>query len=514
MAAQDAKPSPSSKDVLSQQATESISTSNDDLVVCAAKASTEDSTNTSKTTEISRPSDDQSEKGEETAGTSTAMSTSTLKDPPTPQELPTYESSESSEQYQVAKALLNEGDFERAMELIEEGIEETKATLLSMGVTESDLHESMAPFHYLYGTVLLYSIEESNDTQMMTVGQQQAQQPPEGEEGTSSDPAAAPEESGGDANNNSSSDANNAFVEDMEIAWENLDTARNIVELIFAQQNLNNAMSETRKNKLQLDLSQILLREGDLQRMNGRYPEAIRDYDACLQLRQTLLPPFDRKIADAQYNLGLSYLSHSTEIQKDENLDASKLQTAQQHCQEGVKLYEACARTICGQIAGLCAIDADDLLNTEADEPRKAGLKITGLDEAAVAAGTASQTLSLWRSKVANLTPVESDDPRFTDLKELLDEIQETIDEAERSQLAVREAAKLRIQAQKGITVAEDGSSTQIGFGQPSQAATKTMNASTPAAAAPMMVVKKKKKRPDSAAAPDEENDAKKARTE
>jgi len=56
--------------------------------------------------------------------------THTLKAPPA-SSIPTYDSSEASKHYTTAKLLLNEGDFEGALEVIEEGIEITKAMLPS-----------------------------------------------------------------------------------------------------------------------------------------------------------------------------------------------------------------------------------------------------------------------------------------------------------------------------------------------------------------------------------------------
>ncbi len=409
--------------------------------------------------------------------------------------LTTYESSETSEKYILAKSLLASGEFEQSLGLTEEAIQETRAMLESQGVGDTDLHESMAPFHYLYGTTLLYSIEESNDTQMTVA-------PSDGDVNVDADadPESPPDEG------EEAPSSNDQFVEDMEIAWENLDTARNIVEAMLAR---DAERTQEVTTKLQLDLAQILLREGDLQRMNGRYSEAITDYEACLRIRKLWLPPFDRKIADAQYNLGLSYLSNSTELQRDESPDATKIKVGQDHCQKGVQLYVDCAHTLCGQIAGLCAIDPEMVLCSN-DGEGKAGLKTTGLNEADVALSDASHTLNAWRQTVAALTPVEESDPRLADLKELLDEIQETIDEADRSQQAVREASQLRHQAQKAITQSDDGSTTQIGFGEPT---ISTEVAASATADKPMMIVKKKKKR-DVETTDEEASDAKRTKTE
>ena len=472
MAAPDAKTSPSNKEV--QQSSES--TSEDNAKVAATATAT--ATSSSRTVTVTEPN-----------SSSTAEVTVAA--------LPTYESSEKSEKYVLCKSLLSSGDFEQALELIEQAIEETREILVSMMEhSDTDLHESMAPFHYLYGTTLLYSIEESNDTQMTVAASDEA----EGE--------GAPDGADADEQQN---------VEDMEIAWENLDTARNIVEAMLLRESDDNITAEF-KSKLQLDLAQILLREGDLQRMNGRYAEAILDYEGCLQMRKILLPMYDRKIADAQYNLGLSYLSNSTELRKEENTDPAKIKIAQEHCQKGVQLYVDCAQTLCGQIANLCAVDPSVILLSQDEGTAKvAGFKTTGMDEADVARSNnnkmASQSISAWREAIASLTPVDEDDPRLEDLRQLLQEIQETVDEAERSQEAVLEATQIRIRAQNAAD-AEDGVTTQIGFGQPTLITHSA--ATTATAAAPLMVVKKKKRTIETASTTDsnDQNDTKRTKTE
>eukprot|EP00428_Durinskia_dybowskii_P000077 CAMPEP_0170295706 /NCGR_PEP_ID=MMETSP0116_2-20130129/47979_1 /TAXON_ID=400756 /ORGANISM="Durinskia baltica, Strain CSIRO CS-38" /LENGTH=486 /DNA_ID=CAMNT_0010547261 /DNA_START=70 /DNA_END=1530 /DNA_ORIENTATION=- len=435
--------------------------------------------------------------------------------------IPTYASSESSEKFLLAKSLLSSGDFEQSLEVIEGAIQETRQILGTLGMEDADLHESMAPFHYLYGTTLLYSIEESNDTQM-TVAQTEddvvvdAEAPQDEEEADNNEEAPNCTSSSNDINEDDNDNNNNAphepNVEDMEIAWENLDTARNIVEAMLAAKE----RTDTEMSKLQLDLAQILLREGDLQRMNGRYSEAIQDYEACLKIRQRCLPPFDRKIADAQYNLGLSYLSNSTDLQKQENPDEKVLSLAQDHCQKGVQLYVDCSYTLCGQMAFLCAVDPHTtIFSTDAGAANKAGMKTTGMNEADIVVSSASQTLTAWRKAIASLQPIngEEDGPLFVDLKELLDEIQETIDEAQRSQQAVREASQLKHQAQKSIvTLSEDGATTQIGFGPAT--GTPIVEASKASSDKPMMIVKKKKKREDDNATEEQVHDGKRTKTE
>ena len=315
-----------------------------------------------------------------------------------------------------------------------------------------------------------------------------------------------------------------AAADDMQIAWENLEAARILVENLLET---NPDLSEPKKMKIQLDLSQIALREGDLQRMNGRCNDAIQDYTTCLKYRKIHLGQYDRKIADAQYNLGLSYLSHSSELQKEESSTAPDTTTtntvqpqttveerqrlAQEHCQKGIELYVDCARTFCGQIALACGVEPQQVLepkSTADDNTNQAGMKTTGLEDAQISSSEMAQTLRMWRQKVADLSPsVAGGDvsANVEDLKQLLDEIQETVDEAENAQDAVRQASQLKVQAQKAADggdaeVGPDGSITTIGFGKPtlpSAAASAQPVAASAEQAKPMMVIKKKKKRKD-----------------
>lgn len=382
---------------------------------------------------------------------------------------PSYESSQGSDQYMLAKSLLGSGDFEQALEVIEAAIEEHKGILTSLlpSTTEEidpveavELHECMAPWHYLYGTTLLYQIEESNDTQM-TVGDGSA-------EAEGADPSAA--------------------VEDMEIAWENLDTARNITERLAAS--IESSSQDARYTKLQIDLAQILLREADLQRLNGRYADAIPDYTRCLELRQQYLPSLDRQLADVQYMLGLANLSRATELQTNqEQLTPEILEQTNEHCKKGISWYLECAKTLCGQIAHFCGVNTSAIFQKEENSKATAGLKTTGLDDTQVVTADCRATLQTWRDNASRL---ESQDPECLQLIELLQEIQETVGEAEESQRAVREAAQIKWNAQKDVIKSDDGSTTQIGFGS---AAASVAAAAAPMAAQPMMV-KKKKKRP------------------
>ena len=192
---------------------------------------------------------------------------------------PSYTTSEKCESYILAKQLLNNDNFEEALTIIEEELIRTTAEIrANLGLTdpattnadletEIELHEALAPLHYLYGTTLLYSLEEAkgdgNDAgAMMTEAGAVA--------ATTTTPAAADptnpwahlsaqsEANSGDNNNNNNNNAAGsddavATAEDIQIAWENLEAARMIVEkmLLQATSTATN-LSELQVAKLQL----------------------------------------------------------------------------------------------------------------------------------------------------------------------------------------------------------------------------------------------------------------------
>ena len=139
--------------------------------------------------------------------------------------------------------------------------------------------------------------------------------------------------------------------------------------------------------------------------------------------------------------------------------------------------------------------------------------KTTGMDEADLKATAISSTLAAIRARVAPLG-ADGDESVF-DLKEILDEIQETIDEAESAKQAIGEVAEIKHKAVAaaegdGEVVNVDGSTTTIGFGAPAAAPV----AAASAAAAPMMVIRKKNKRNDEDYKMPADDAAKKPKTE
>ena len=91
---------------------------------------------------------------------------------PPPSALPTYLTARSSRACDVSRRLLAGGHLEEALETVEMALEMGRRILEAGsgegGDVDVELHESLGPLYYLYGTTLLYSVEESDA--MMAAG--------------------------------------------------------------------------------------------------------------------------------------------------------------------------------------------------------------------------------------------------------------------------------------------------------------------------------------------------------
>ena len=220
------------------------------------------------------------------AATATAGDDAPAKATPKKVDPLSYRASETSESYFVAKQLLNNDDFEGALNVIEEALHKTtKEIRENLGLTDAgentdadleteiQMHEALGPLHYLYGTTLLYSLEEARDDGNGTAAMMMTEEGVQASTtattttampGAAAAAAAAPDSSNpwahlgaAAANNDSPSNAvaAEADPEDIAIAWENLEAARAIVEKILTRATTetgDNGLSEHYVAKLQL----------------------------------------------------------------------------------------------------------------------------------------------------------------------------------------------------------------------------------------------------------------------
>ena len=551
MAASSNKPSPSGQPVATAAA-DASHTNNNKPAESEARTTTAAATETAAT--------------EATTTTTSSPPVITLKDPPRPaaaaaaaaaatataphpqqqqQVEPTYQSSQESTDYVAAKALLNQGAFEDALVQIEQGIAITRHALASCvhnnnSQTEEEeddddklaFHPALAPFHYLYGTTLLYAVEESSDTMGLTNANATTTTATAASASNQGEPQAGAAPAGGDDGEEEEED-----VEDIQIAWETLDLARTILERMMSSTTTTNN-KESSHNEYALDLAQIYLRQGDLHKMNGRYGPAVADYQACLNYRTQVLSSsclFDRKIADAHYNLALSHMMLVAEQQQqqqqaaagdDTNTPPSPLLSPaalKEHRERSIHHYLECARTFCGILAILCQQDPNEFFQEVDDETddaaatSTANFKTTGEEEQDTASssnnkldGDASRQLAKLRQHVQRtLQPPTADEDfdtkaEFEDICQMLTEIQETIDEAENSVKGVHQVAEMKAEISAAAAAAssvDDDNDNKKNDGQQAAASYNafgsTAAAASTAVAQTIMAVKKKpKKRP------------------
>ena len=427
-----------------------------------------------------------------------------------------YFSTKKSQFFIEAKAFLQAGDFEAALSKVEEGLK----ALLTAVPDADELHSSLGPLYYLYGTTLLYSIEESQDNPEESVMNQQAE------------------------------DENDAG--DLQIAWENLETARNILS------KLTNCKGDQEEERL-LDLAQIYCRLGDLSRHNGQYEQAISDYESSCEKRRSCLKGeklWDRRIADVEYNLGITTLLFASEGEKnllndkEESDPTSKLPDALASIaaasgvgadeekkinlsteditalrEKSARHYVRCAQILGGMIACMSGSDPEEIgaidVLFEKEQQKQCAKNKEESHPAPSIHEKASLSLGNIRQRVAKLEPREKDDQdKLHDLREMLDEIQETIDTCEKDREGLRDVSIMRKEAEKEIKKADSivpqdkaestdphVATTTIGFGS-SQNATSggfskssgrdplTKKEDENKTSVPMMVVKKKKRAP------------------
>jgi len=459
--------------------------------------------------------------------TSTSNNTNTM---------PTYLTTKSSKAYTLSKQLLASGSLDDALSTLEMALQLSRDMLTNAfnntnnnndkkddddGVN-IELHEGLAPLYYLYGTTLLYSVEESdvmmaNDQTKINGAAATADidVPPEDEKVGAEQPVNGgygEEEDGGNEVQEVSDP-----TEDLQIAWENLDLARSIVTRLVEdfkpnsntdgaitiksnnlksdESDINNlpinngvVYTKAEQTDLLLDLAQIHTRLGDLQRANANILPCIDDYTLALDLRTQTLGKFDKKVADSHFSLAQVYAEAPNQVAENEgkvsdfvnslggpgaasggsggggDVELTEEEKIDMR-RKSLEHYLACGVAFVGVMAKLCGEDAE-VLTSANDESCAA----CALDSAAMAASASSaqsstnyaKTMSTLRQRITSLpqTKLTQDTKlEFDDLKELLDEIQEAMDSAEETEEGLKSLGQMKANEIKKHEMKQNGES-------------------------------------------------------
>ena len=252
-----------------------------------------------------------------------------------------------------------------------------------------------------------------------------------------------------------------------------------------------------------MDLAQIHCRLADLSRHNGHYQRAVKDYEECCELRKKCSTPtgadsnsdlvFDRKMADVEYNLGMTCLLYAAEAEKilnsntnneantlnddvassamakkvaatvsadSENDDEMKLSLDQITTLREKSMYHylTCGRILAGLIAQLCGENpltfgevSDELsknLNNYQnifDDSKKPAATSNDSEVKVPIQSRISNALVDLYQRVQNLHPIDKEDQTTVDeLCEILQEIQETVDTCENDREGLKDVSAMR----------------------------------------------------------------------
>jgi hypothetical protein len=259
----------------------------------------------------------------------------------------------------------------------------------------------------------------------------------------------------------------------------------------------------------------------------------VDDYTRSLTIRRHVLGDFDKLVADNHYYLAQAYGdAPAKEKEREDGAmgivaalsgggnghglssgegDGMTKEEIAECLVKSIDHYLACGISFAGYLANMCGKDATELTKVENETSSTAAAAAS--NDSGGGSNNHSKILETIRQRISHLKPlVDSDADKLNDTKEILDEIQETLDAAEGSEEALKavhamKENEIRKHSGKGCdeVVDESGVTTTIGFGAvgSSSAAASAAAASTTigfgtasncAAVAPMMVVKKKKK--------------------
>jgi hypothetical protein len=335
---------------------------------------------------------------------------------------------------------------------------------------------------------------------------------------------------------------------DLEVAWENLDLARAIVSRLLDDNDIphdhddggrGNAVvpvksdrdddhdddvptdaPEGGRDELLIDLAQIHLRLGDLQRQNDNVKSCIDDYERSLMLRTKVVGRYDRKVANCHFSLAQAYAEAPNKISEGEGrvnafvtglVGSDGGASGDAGCEEGggggtssshlteerkaeyrlrsSEHYLACGQSFAGMLAKMCGMEDAESFVTNASVDEISASPFASTASSALSSSSSSSSTSMatenatamsrLRQRTSTLVPPPQTSSTIMaeigDIREIMDEIQEAMDTAEDNEVGLKSLGEMKANAmgkREGTSGSAtddgglcDGAVTTIGFG-------------------------------------------------
>lgn len=114
-------------------------------------------------------------------------------------------------------------------------------------------------------------------------------------------------------------------MNDLQVAWECFEVCRQLYESKIESVAVEANLSIKEQQDLEISLSNVYIRLGDLQIINNKFAQALDDYNKALTLRRRICAPYDRMLSDVFYSMALAYVySCSNSNQSDDPSNPSQ----------------------------------------------------------------------------------------------------------------------------------------------------------------------------------------------
>lgn len=201
--------------------------------------------------------------------------------------------------------LINAGKFEDAIQKMAEALQ------LQVALTDDEFDYSLAQYFYSYGDAVLAKISSSTELFGDVNKKRASPQPNEEEKGQE-----------------------NEEVDDVQIAWENLEMGRVICTKKLDEQNL----SEEMRKEVSRMLGSLHLDLGEILAMQERKKDALVEYEKVLKIRKEYEDPDSRRLAEVYFNMGSILLI--TKGKEDEAIESLG---------NSAKILESCLKKALGK---------------------------------------------------------------------------------------------------------------------------------------------------------------------